>query len=359
MIPVTRPHLPSREKLDRYIDGIYERRWLTNNGPLVQELERRLCAYLGVEHLLLVSNGTLALQVAYRALGVAPGADAVTTPFSFVATTSSLQWEGVRPVFADVDAGSFNLDPELAERAMTASTRAIVPVHVYGNPCDVDAFEDLGRRRGVPIIYDGAHAFGVRVRDRGVFAFGDAVTISFHATKVFHTIEGGAIVFRNREALEVARRLVNFGQASPEDIREVGTNAKMNEFQAAMGLCVLDEMDAILAARADVFKSYDAAFGDRFQRPLWHPEATQNFAYYPVLAASVAERDALLARCAAVGVVPRKYFAPALNRIGTAPAWGASCPVGEDVAGRAVCLPLWAGVEPAARATVIGAVNGQ
>ena len=345
MIPVTRPYLPSREKLDKYIDGIYERCWLTNNGPLVQELEKRLCDYLGVEHLLLVSNGTLALQVAYRALGVTqPNAEAVTTPFSFIATTSSLQWEHVRPVFADIDARSFNLDPELAERAITANTRAIVPVHVYGNPCDVDAFEDIGRRHAVPVIYDGAHAFGVRVNGRGVFSYGDAATISFHATKIFHTIEGGAIVFRKKEHLDIARRLINFGQASPEDIREVGTNSKMNEFQAAMGLCVLDDIEQIMRDRQDVCQSYDSLLGAAVERPVWHDSATRNHAYYPVALEGTEELHHVVSRLAVQQVIPRRYFHPPLNGlVRDAP----PMPCAEDIASRVLCLPLWASLPTA------------
>ena len=246
MIPVTKPYLPSREKLDRYIDGIYERAWLTNNGELVQELTRRLEEYLGVENLLLVANGTLALQIAYRALGVTgrnEPTEAITTPFTFVATASSLKWEGVEPVFADIDPNTWCLDPTNIEPAITPRTQAIVPVHVFGNACDVDAIDAIAKKHSLKVIYDASHAFGVKYQGESLLKHGDAATLSFHATKLFHTGEGGAIVFKRKEDLERAKKMINFGITGPETVEALGINAKMNELQAAMGLCVLDEME--------------------------------------------------------------------------------------------------------------------
>ncbi|WP_029652927.1 DegT/DnrJ/EryC1/StrS family aminotransferase, partial [Marinobacter daepoensis] len=195
MIPVTKPYFPSREKLNYYIDGIYERQWLTNNGQLVQELTKRLEDYLGVENLLLVSSGTLALQIAYRALGVSdanPGAqpEAITTPFSFIATASSLKWDGVQPVFADIDPHTWCLNPATIEAAITPNTRAIVPVHVFGNACDVEAIGAIAQKYNLKVIYDAAHAFGVKYKGESLLKHGDAATLSFHATKLFHTGEG-------------------------------------------------------------------------------------------------------------------------------------------------------------------------
>lgn len=209
MIPVTKPYLPSREKLDRYIDGIYERAWLTNNGELVQQLTKRLEEYLGVENLLLVANGTLALQIAYRALGItghhAP-TEAITTPFTFVATASSLKWEGVDPVFADIDPDTWCLDPSSIEPAITSKTRVIIPVHVFGNACDIEAIDAIASQHSLKVIYDASHAFSVNYKGESLLKHGDASTLSFHATKLFHTGEGGAIIFKKKKTWNGPRK---------------------------------------------------------------------------------------------------------------------------------------------------------
>lgn len=226
---------------------------------LVQELTRRLEKYLGVENLLLVANGTLALQIAYRALGVTgrnEPTEAITTPFTFVATASSLKWEGVEPVFADIDPDTWCLDPANIEPAITPRTKAIVPVHVFGNACDVDAIDAIAKRHNLKIIYDASHAFGVKYQGESLLKHGDAATLSFHATKLFHTGEGGAIVFKNKKDLALAKKMINFGITGPEKIEELGINAKMSELQAAMGLCVLDEIESIFFERSKRWKKY-------------------------------------------------------------------------------------------------------
>jgi dTDP-4-amino-4,6-dideoxygalactose transaminase len=240
MIPVTRPYLPSRERLDKYIDRIYESAWLTNRGPLLQELESRLSEFLDVQHVILVANGSLALQLAYKALELT--GEVITTPFTFLATSSTLVWEGLTPVFADISPESLNLDPKKIEALISKKTSAIVPVHVYGNPCDVEAIQSLADKHGLKVIYDAAHAFGVRFKGRSILKYGDVSILSFHATKIFHTIEGGAVVTNDPKIAERLRQLINFGLSGPETIERAGTNAKMNEFEAAMGMAVLDEM---------------------------------------------------------------------------------------------------------------------
>ncbi|WP_445001013.1 DegT/DnrJ/EryC1/StrS family aminotransferase [Halomonas mongoliensis] len=352
MIQVTRPYLPSRERLMHYIDGIYERHWLTNDGPLVQELTRRLEAYLGVDNLLLVGNGTLALQIAYRALGISGDdarGDAVTTPFSFAATASSLKWEGVQPVFADIDPATWCLDTDAVAAAITPATRAIVPVHVFGNACDVEGIDGLARRHGLRVVYDGAHAFGVTFRGESLLKWGDAATLSFHATKLFHTIEGGAIVFRRRDDLERARLMINFGIAGPEQIDELGINAKMNEFQAAMGLAQLDEIDINLAGRAAAWERYDQALSDCFITQSRHPACSNNYAYFPISLASESDLLGILALLQEHGVVARRYFYPSLSRVAAlAPTRGlpsaADLSRAESLARRILCLPLYCGV---------------
>lgn len=341
MIPVTKPYLPNREKLARYIDGIYERNWWTNNGPLLQELTRRLESYLGVDNLLLVSNGTVALQIAYRALGLGDGferQEAVTTPFSFVATASSLKWEGVEPVFVDIDRGSWCLDPVRIEGAITPSTRVIVPVHVFGNACDVEAIDAIAERHGLRVIYDAAHAFSVTYRGESILKRGDAATLSFHATKVFHTIEGGAICFRDTETFERAKKMMNFGFASSGTIEELGINAKMNEFQAAVGLCALDEIEDNLKGRAAVWRRYKEGFGGRYQLQYRHPQVSNNYGYFPLLMDDEVAVLRVIDRLRRNGVSGRRYFYPSLDSLGFGRSTGTE--VARCVAERILCLPV-------------------
>jgi len=349
MIPVTKPYLPSREKLDSYIDGIYERNWLTNNGPLVQELTRRLEEYLGIENLLLVANGTLALQVAYRALDVSgqrpePPSEVITTPFSFVATASSLKWEGVEPVFADIDSQTWCLDPVNIEPAITSRTRAIVPVHVFGNACEVEAIDAIARKHNLKVIYDGAHAFGVTYKGHSVLKHGDAATLSFHATKLFHTLEGGAIVFKRKEDLEKAKRMINFGLSGSEQIDEIGINAKMNEIQAAMGLCVLDDMPLIARARRQVHEHYRESLAGHMVLQRWASGCQSNHAYFPVV---FKDQNTLVTTLKALkdeGIQARRYFYPSLNSL---PFSTGSSPMlcSEDLASRVLCLPMFVGLD--------------
>lgn len=343
MIPVTKPYLPSREKLDAYIDGVYERRWLTNNGPLLQQLTQRLEEYLGVENLLLVSNGTLALQVAYKVLGISNSGfnetvEAITTPFTFVATASSLQWEGVKPVFVDIAADSWCLDPANIEAAITDRTRAIVPVHVFGNASEVEAIGAIAQKHQLKVVYDASHAFAVKYKGSSLLNWGDAATLSFHATKLFHTIEGGAIVFKHKADLECAKQMINFGLSGPEDIAGQGINAKMNEFQAAMGLCVLDEMAENLAVRKAIVKQYQQQLPPELQRQAINDAASVSYAYMPVALKNEEQVLTLLENLKQKGIVARRYFYPSLNC--TEYGDGQAMPVSEEIAQRIVCLPL-------------------
>ncbi|MBD3896241.1 DegT/DnrJ/EryC1/StrS family aminotransferase [Halomonas sp. ML-15] len=344
MIPVTKPYLPSREKLDRYIDGIYERAWLTNNGPLVQELTQRLEAYLGVENLLLVGNGTLALQIAYRALNVSgnESSEAITTPFTYIATASSLKWEGVEPVFVDIDPDTWCLDPANIEVAITSATKAIVPVHVFGNACDVEAIDTIAQRHGLKVIYDGAHAFGVTYKGNSLLSHGDATTLSFHATKLFHSIEGGAIIFKHKEDLERARRMTNFGLASPEEITDVGINAKMSEFQAAMGLCVLDEIDVNLKGREKIWHTYEEALKDRVKLQHRNHFASYNYAYFPMMLKDQRELISTLDHFRSKNISARRYFYPSLDVVSYGRAVDST--ISRDVSSRIICLPIFHGL---------------
>lgn len=345
VIPVTKPYLPSREKLDRYIDGIYERNWLTNNGPLVQELTKRLEDYLGVENLLLVANGTLALQIAYRTLGINElvnnkPSEAITTPFTFVATASSLKWEGIQPVFVDIDPDTWNLDPKLIEAAITPQTRALVPVHVFGNPCEVEAIQAIADKHQLKVIYDAAHAFGVKYKGESILKWGDAATLSFHATKVFHTIEGGAIVFKRKEDLEKARKLINFGITGPETIEELGINAKMNEIQAAMGLCVLDEMEEHLRSRKEICSLYKKKLKKKVKLQEICQLTTSNNGYFPILLKNKNERKKTDIKLKKNGITGRKYFYPSISDINIFNT-ETRFTIAENISGRVFCLPVY------------------
>ncbi|MEA3259787.1 MAG: DegT/DnrJ/EryC1/StrS family aminotransferase [Pseudomonadota bacterium] len=362
MIPVTKPYLPSREKLDKYLDGIYERQWLTNNGQLVQELTQQLEDYLGVENLLLVSNGTLALQIAYRAVGVSdttPGAqpEAITSPFTFIATASSLKWDGVQPVFADIDPDTWCLNPANIEAAITPNTRAIVPVHVFGNACDVEAIGAISQKHSLKVIYDASHAFGVNYKGESLLKHGDAATLSFHATKLFHTGEGGAIIFKRKEDLERAKRMINFGITGPESIEELGINAKMNELQAAMGLCVLDEMEDNLTARAAVWHRYEQALSQALQLQA-KPEAQDyNYAYFPVVFENEEQAVGIAATLKENGVLARRYFYPSLDSLELVNGTD-NCQVSRSIANRILCLPLYAELEAESSKLIIDKIKG-
>lgn len=338
VINVTKTYLPDRTKLDKYIDKIYSTAWVTNNGQLLKELTARLEEYLGVQNLLLVANGTLALQIAYKALGV--NGQAITTPFSFVATTSSLVWEGIEPIFVDIDPETFCIDPSKIEEAITPETTAIVPVHVFGNACEVEKIENIAQKYGLKTIYDGAHAFGVQYNGESLLSYGDATILSFHATKLFHTIEGGAIIFKNKEDYERAKLMINFGIDGPDSVIELGINAKMNEFQAAMGLCVLDEIDTILEQRAEIWSHYENALKDIVQLQKRNFQCTNNYSYFPVLFENEERLIEVKNTMNSAGINPRRYFYPSLDTLEYLHPQ-VSQTESRNIASRIMCLPLY------------------
>ena len=340
MIPVVKPYLPDRKRLDAYIDSIYETNWLTNNGPLVQKLTQRLADHLGLnpECLVLVANGSLALQLAYKALGLS--GEVITTPFSFIATASTLKWEGLQPVFSDIDANTWNLDPSLIEQHITPKTSAIVPVHVFGNPCEVDAIQEVANKHKLKVIYDASHAFDATLNGESVLKHGDASTISFHATKLFHTAEGGAIVTKTKATADKIREMINFGINSSGVIGENGTNAKMSEFHAAMGLAVLDEIEQVKSGREKVWQQYSEALSPKFQLQQRHQEGNNNYAYFPVLLDSEAHVKNALTALQEKGIEARRYFYPALDTVeglGTEKI----CPKARHISMTIICLPIW------------------
>ena len=312
-VQLNSPLIPNSEKLKEYIDVINNRGWLTNFGPLHDELKDRLEDYLGVKNLLLLSSGTSALQVAGKALDVNK---VLTTPFSFVATSSAFLWQGTPVEYADIDINSYNLSPVSIEKKLEdgqfEENSSVVATHVYGNPCDVLEMQRISDKYGVKLIYDAAHAFGVNIGDQSVFNFGDASILSFHATKVFNTVEGGGIVFKNNDDYELALDLINFGIRKRVGVTSVGVNAKMSEYHAAVGLCNLDVIDDVILHRVDMYGLYKKLLGDYVKFPHWHPDANHNGAYLPVILENC-DLDVLVRYMESNGVGVRRYFYPLIT----------------------------------------------
>lgn len=356
MIPVTKPYLPPQEEYSQYLTGIWERNWLTNNGPLVVKLEQDLREYLGVKHLFFVNNGTIAIQIALKALDVK--GEVITTPFSYVATTSSIVWEQCTPRFADIEPISKTIDPKAVEALINPNTQAILATHVYGNPCDVAALEAISKKHNVPIIYDAAHAFGVHFKDTSVLNNGDISTLSFHATKLFHTIEGGAIITNNDELAERINYMRNFGHSSPTTFVGCGINAKSSEFNAAMGLCMLPKVSELVAKRKTLFERYNQLLADTPLVPLQVREGTEyNYAYYPIVFEDEAKLLQVVAALEAIDIVTRRYFFPSLNTLDYVNY--EPCPVSEDVSRRVLCLPFYPQLSFDEQDMVVQAVKAQ
>jgi dTDP-4-amino-4,6-dideoxygalactose transaminase len=340
VINVTKTYLPDIDKYKSYIDEIYVNGQLTNYGPLVQELERRLQEYLGVNNVILVANGTLALDVAYRALDLT--GDVITTPFSFVATTSSIVSNGLNPLFSDISPRTFNIDPSLIEENVTSKTSAIVPVHVFGNACEVEDIQQISERHNLKVVYDAAHVFDIKYKNQSVLNYGDISTLSFHATKLFHTIEGGALIIKDDELANKARSLINFGinnTGNTGEISNLGMNAKMNEFEAAMGLCVLDDINLILEKRKATYNNYDQALSGIVQLQEKNNNSSNNYAYFPIVLESEDQLLSIVKKLNKMQIFPRRYFRPSLNKLNYVEQ-GQTCPISEDVSNRVLCLPL-------------------
>lgn len=342
-INVTKPFLPEFEKYTGYLRGVWERQWLTNRGPLVLQLEEELKSHLGLNHLLFVSNGTIALQIAIKALALK--GEIITTPFSYVATTTSILWENCAPVFVDIDSKNFCIDASLIENAITDKTTAILATHVYGFPCAVEEIEAIASRHNLKVIYDAAHAFGVTYKDKSLLSYGDISTCSFHATKVFHTGEGGAIISNIPELNDRIFHYHTFGHLGDEYF-EIGINGKNSEFHAAMGLCNLTEIDRIISGRKNVYERYVSLLLDTKAEIPVIPEDTQyNYAYFPVL---YKNEEALLKvknTLADQQINTRRYFYPSLNQLPYIEN-KKSCPVSENIASRVLCLPLYFDLDP-------------
>lgn len=339
-ILVTRPYLPPIEDFKRGCEEIWANQWLTNNGPMLQKFQKALSEYLGVPetNLALFNNGTLALELGYYAMGLA-GGDVITTPFTFVATSHALKRIGANPIFADIDPETLCLDPAKVEKLITPRTKAIVPVHVYGNVCDVEGFERLGEKYGVKIIYDAAHAFGVK----GVTDCGDMSMFSFHPTKLFHSCEGGLLVFKDPAIQQKLFELRNFAIHSETECVDVGSNAKMNELQALMGLESLKKIDELLDYRQKIYAAYADIFADCSEVTL--VPHSRNKAYVPVLFKDFKTRERVYAelkeKC---NVFSRRYFYPLLTDFAPYIYAKGTCPIAENLASRVLTLPTYYGL---------------
>lgn len=339
---VTQTQLPTLDDYVNLLEDVWQSRTVTNNGPLVRRLEVELATFLGVDHLVLVNNGTTALQLAIKEAGLS--GSVVTTPYSYVATTTALIWEGLFPVFVDIDPATGCLNAEAIEAAIRPDTTAILATHVYGFPCDCDAIRRIADRYGLRVIYDGAHAFGVKFGGQSLLRRGDCTTLSFHATKVFHTIEGGAIVTGSEQRAERLRLLRSFGHVH-DDYICMGLNGKMSELHAGIGLLNLPRHPEQTMSRARLYDYYAERLTSlEGLLTILRPPAkiVWNYAYLPVVFSSNAGRERAIRALADVGIYPRRYFGQPLNRLPYLPPPAQECPRAERLAERVLCLPFHA-----------------
>ncbi|AUF74814.1 DegT/DnrJ/EryC1/StrS family aminotransferase [Escherichia coli] len=343
---VTQPNLPPLEEFIPYLEIIWQNKQFTNNGPMHQKLEKKLCEFLGVEYISLFNNGTIALITAVQALGVK--GEVITTPYSFVATAHSLVLNGLKPVFVDIDSKTLNIDPRRIEEAITPETQAIMPVHCYGNPCDTQAIADIAQKYNLKVIYDAAHAFGVEDDDGSVLRHGDLSVLSFHATKVFSTFEGGAIVCNSKEMKEKIDRLKNFGYIDETNINIIGSNGKMSEVNAAFGLLQLEHMDTFLRGRMNADMFYRQKLKDITGISIVIPSGQKisNFSYFPILVESdfPLSRDELFNYLKNQNIFARRYFYPVIPDFQAYLNVGEVCDVknAREIASKVLCLPMHA-----------------
>ena len=358
MIPVTKTFLPPLENYESMLQQIWKNGWLTNGGQLEHELAIKLQQFLGISQLELVANGTLALQLAIKALDLK--GEIITSPFSYVATATAIVWEGCTPVFVDIDEKTFCIDPELIEAAITEKTSAIMATHVYGYPCDVKRIAAIASKHNLKVIYDAAHCFGVRLNGESLLVHGDVSALSFHATKLFHTAEGGAVVCRDADVLKHISLLKRFGHLGEDHYFETGINAKMSELHAAMGLCVLPMIGQIVEKRRQVTGWYDELLGgSRLRLPELPGEIEYNYNYYPVIFPTFEDMARTRKDLMEKEIFPRRYFYPSLNTLPYLQQAGhKTCPVSESMAMRVLCLPLYYELEQTDIEKISGIITG-
>ena len=355
MINVTKTFLPPIEEYQKQVKRAWDNQWLTNRGELVLELEEKLKSFLSVSNIIITNNGTIPLQIALKLLG--KQGEIITTPFSYVATTASILWENCKPVFVDIDPEYLTIDETQIEAAITDKTTAILATHVFGNPCHLEMIEKIAEKHNLKVIYDAAHAFGVSYNGKSIFDYGDVSTCSFHATKLFHTGEGGAMFANNPDLQHQLFYSHNFGHNGPLAFHGLGINGKISELQAAMGLAVFPYMGKILSGRKKVVDYYDDALDFSKMKRLKIRENTDwNYSYYPV----IFETEAVLLEAQKQlnenQIFPRRYFYPSLNTIEYT--LGTKMPVSESIASRILCLPLYVGLEEDNLKNIVGIING-
>jgi dTDP-4-amino-4,6-dideoxygalactose transaminase len=354
MIPVTKPFLPPIEEYMAQVKRAYDNEWLTNRGELVLELETKIQGYLGSKSKpIAMNNGTIPLQIAIKLLG--GGGEIITTPFSYVATTSTIVWEGCTPVFVDIDPVYWTIDETKIEEAITDKTTCILATHVFGNPCNVEEIDRIAKKHNLYVIYDAAHCFGVKYKGKSIFDWGDISTCSFHATKIFHTGEGGAAFVNNEELYDKVFYSHNFGHNSPTDFQGVGINGKMSELQAAMGLSVLPYMGSILLKRKDNYLGYVKDAKPRFQKIKIRESTEWNYSYVQIVLESAEHVEILKENCLLDGIMIRRYFYPSLNELNYVNF--KSCPIAENLSKSIVTLPSFFDLLEIVQSKVIAKLN--
>ena len=344
IIPVTKSFLPPIEEYQAYVQLAYTNEWLTNRGELVRELEIKLTRFLDLElyKVLITNNGTIPLQIALKLFG--KGGEIITTPFSYVATTAAIVWENCTPIFVDIEPSTLTIDASKIEAAITDKTTCILATHVFGNPCDVIEIDRIAKKHNLKIIYDAAHCFGVKYKGKSIFEYGDISTCSFHATKLFHTGEGGSIFCQDEELFHKIFYSHNFGHKGALDFHGLGLNGKISELNAAMGLAVFPYITKIIEARKKVTQHYDSFLDfNKISKMEVRVDTTWNHSYYPVLFKTEKELLVVLEKLNGKNIFPRRYFYPSLNTIEYTK--GQKMPISEQIASRILCLPLYVGLE--------------
>ena len=352
MLHVTKSYLPDLSEYVAYLEKIWANNHLTNDGPLLVELEKKLAEFLEVEHLIFVGNGTIALQLALKALQIQ--GDVITTPFSYCATTNALIWENCNPIFADINPISLTVESQEIKAKLTSTTQAILTTHVYGNAGDLERQEQIAKEAGIPIIYDGAHAFGVRHKGKSIYSFGDMTTCSFHATKIFHTVEGGAVIVKDSLLAAKVRELRSFGHKG-DIYLSPGINGKNSEFHAAMGLVNLSHFNSIKDHRKRACEIYESYLHNEVQRIAWNTDMIRNYSYFPIILSSENQLIEIVAALQAKEIFPRRYFYPSLNELPFVAQQ--SCPISEDISRRILCLPLSATITDLEINQVVDIIN--
>lgn len=355
MINVTQTFLPPQEEYNQLVKRAWDKIWLTNRGELTLELEGKLKNYLGVENIIITNNGTIPIQIALKLLG--NNGEIITTPFSYVATSAAIIWENCKPVFVDINADYLTIDETKIEAAITSKTTAILATHVFGNPCNIEAIEEIAKKHNLKVIYDAAHSFGVTYKDETLFNFGDVSTCSFHATKLFHTGEGGALFCKEKDLFHKLFYSHNFGHNGPLDFYGLGINAKISELQSAMGLAIFPYMDTIISERKKVVDFYNASLNFKILKGLKLRENTSwNYSYFPV----VFESEEQLLKVQKVlnenDIFPRRYFYPSLNKIEYI-VDVQEMKIAESISSKILCLPLYVGIEKSDLNIIVSLIN--